>query len=255
MNKITILKKMRYIVPCVLTIGNLFCGYMSILFTRIGQFSTAAWLIFLSMLFDIMDGRAASLTKGTSRFGAELDSLGDLVSFGVAPAFLMFRCFFEKNASLNPGWAVIISFFYLMCGSLRLARFNIRPTKNNFEGLPIPGAAALLASLVIFFKKFAYDLNFTGSFFVSLLALIMIITGWLMVSTITYPASKKRTTNLKVKLLAGILVVIGMLINPPVIFLVLSSIYVISGPVYTLIQKIRKHEQVEEDCIIKSSQL
>lgn len=139
-----------YVLPNLLTSGNLFFGFLAMLRALDGQFYYAATFIFIAALFDMLDGRVARLTKGTSEFGVQYDSLCDAVSFGVAPAFIMYQYGLFDVGRL--GW--VACFMYMACGALRLARFNVQSSigkaNGDFTGLPIPMAAAAVASFVMF---------------------------------------------------------------------------------------------------------
>ncbi len=138
-----------YVLPNLLTSGNLFFGFLCMIRALEGKFGWAAVAIFIAALFDMLDGRVARLTKGTSEFGVQYDSLCDAVSFGVAPAFMMYQFGLFDVGRL--GWAAC--FIYMACGILRLARFNVQSsigkTGGDFTGLPIPMAAAAVASWVL----------------------------------------------------------------------------------------------------------
>ncbi len=174
-------KKRKYvnILPSLLTIGNMYCGLLSIVYTMNGDFGPAAWLIILALLFDGSDGHVARLTKSVSNFGKELDSLADVVSFGVAPAVLVYRSVLHDFHHIG----IFIVTVYAITGALRLARYNVQPggTVKSFTGLPIPGAGCLIASFVLL--KLKYD----HAFFYNYLALFVVLLAFLMVSTITYP--------------------------------------------------------------------
>jgi CDP-diacylglycerol--serine O-phosphatidyltransferase len=137
-----------YILPNLITTGNLFFGFFSIIKSLNGQFGWASLAIFLAAIFDVLDGRVARLTKGTSEFGVQYDSLCDCVSFGVAPAFLMYQ--FGLLELGRIGW--VACFMFMACGALRLARFNvlsaIGKASGDFTGLPIPMAAITVASFI-----------------------------------------------------------------------------------------------------------
>ncbi len=140
-----------YILPNLLTTGNLFFGFFSIVKSLQGDFKWAASAILLAAIFDVLDGRVARLTGGTSDFGVQYDSLCDMVSFGVAPSFLMYQ--FALHDFGRVGW--VICFLFMACGSLRLARFNVQSSigkaSGDFTGLPIPMAAGVIATFVALF--------------------------------------------------------------------------------------------------------
>jgi CDP-diacylglycerol--serine O-phosphatidyltransferase len=138
-----------YVLPNLITTGNLFFGFFSIIKSLQGDFRWAASAILLATVFDMLDGRIARLTGGTSEFGVQYDSLCDLVSFGVAPAFLAYQFGLVEFGRI--GW--VFCFFFLACGALRLARFNVMSSigksSGDFTGLPIPMAAAVNATFVL----------------------------------------------------------------------------------------------------------
>src|SRR2546430_10932494 len=137
-----------FLLPSLLTTGNLFCGFFALLLTVEGRFSEAALAIFVAMVMDLLDGRVARLMKATSQFGVEFDSLADVVSFCVAPAFLVYS-FALKDLS-RPAW--FGAFLFVICGALRLARFNVQTgsvDRRFFIGLSTPAAAGVVASIVI----------------------------------------------------------------------------------------------------------
>lgn len=179
------------ILPGVLTSLNLFCGYLSVIATSKHEFLVAGWLIILAAIFDILDGRVARLTSVDSKFGAELDSLSDLVSFGVAPAFLVFTRYLSELRVIG----FIVTGIFVLCGGLRLARFNITPPSDRdiFTGLPIPAGAAILCTMTIFEMQFFKFFRFPDA----AVPLIVLVSAFLMVSNVEYPAMKKskRTTN------------------------------------------------------------
>src|SRR5471030_2470512 len=137
-----------YILPNLLTTGNMFFGFYSMIQSLSGNFTMAAYAIIWAAVFDTLDGRVARLTRSTSKFGMEYDSLSDLVSFGVAPAILLYQWALKPFDRL--GW--LACFLFLACGALRLARFNVQVAsieKKYFQGLPIPMAAGIVATSVM----------------------------------------------------------------------------------------------------------
>ncbi|HVO33415.1 MAG TPA: CDP-diacylglycerol--serine O-phosphatidyltransferase, partial [Elusimicrobiota bacterium] len=153
------MKRGIYFVPTVITSGNLGAGVASILFTLQGHLTSAAWAIIAGIILDMVDGRIARWAGATSQFGLELDSLADLVSFGVAPSVLMYQAALEPLGLGRAGYGIAI--FYAIMAAWRLARFNLKardgePT-NYFVGLPVPGAAGALASFVLSYELFGSD--------------------------------------------------------------------------------------------------
>ncbi len=180
----------RSIIPNLFTIMNMFCGFLSVINSSEGNFYYAASLIILAGLFDALDGLAARITKSASEFGVELDSLSDLISFGIAPAFLIYQI--KLNVYLEIG--VLISAFYLITAALRLARFNVQLIgfeKSYFTGLPSPLGAMSIASFVLTFYDNSIK-NFIDNFG-SLFIFLSITIGFLMISKIRYPAFPKLT--------------------------------------------------------------
>lgn len=164
-----------YILPNLMTTCNLFAGFFSIIQAIRGEFLLASYAIVVAAIFDQLDGRLARLTRSTSKFGAEYDSICDVVSFGVAPALLLFQWALEPFGRV--GW--VACFLFVACGALRLARFNVQVNVvegNYFQGLPIPMAAGIVASSVLAFTDLGWDAN--GSrlilFMTMLLALVMV---------------------------------------------------------------------------------
>ena len=142
-----------YVLPNLLTTGNMFFGFVAIVLSIQQDFTHAAYAIVGAAIFDLLDGRVARLTHSTSQFGAEYDSLCDLVSFGVAPGILLFLWALQPFGRI--GW--LASFLFACCGALRLARFNVQATiieKNYFQGLPIPMAAGIVAAPRLSLPKF-----------------------------------------------------------------------------------------------------
>ncbi|MBQ3643963.1 MAG: CDP-diacylglycerol--serine O-phosphatidyltransferase [Candidatus Riflebacteria bacterium] len=205
------LRKHLSIIPNSCTSMNLVCGFMSILMASHGEFLAASWLILIANIFDILDGRLARLTSVESQFGGELDSLCDLVSFGVAPAFLVYTLHFKDEASIL---GMFVSVIFVLCGAIRLARFNVTPHshKDVFEGMPIPGGAGILVTMVIF-EMLYFSYMHIPSFVV---AIIMVVTAFLMVSKIEYPAMKKTPKTSKKRIFGVLFVIIAFVINPPI---------------------------------------
>lgn len=179
-------KKGVYILPNTLTLCGMFCGFFAILSAVNGDYLYAAWAIVVANIFDGLDGWIARLTKTTTRFGIELDSLSDLVAFGVAPSVMIYKWALIPFGRL--GWAA--AFLFVACGALRLARFNIQsgaPGSKAFKGMPIPGAATIISSIVIFYHEFYTAPPEKNVFFL----IITILLSLLMVSTVRYHGLKE----------------------------------------------------------------
>ncbi len=175
----------RTIVPSFFTLMNLFCGFVAIVQIYEGKLEFGAWLIVIAAFFDMMDGFMARLTNATTEFGIELDSLSDIVSFGVAPAFLFYS--YSLNEMMIIG--IIISAFPALCGAVRLARFNVDARvedPDNFKGLPIPAQAMMLVALfLIFFPNPELFDGFKHGFN-SMLVPVILLLSLLMVSTVPF---------------------------------------------------------------------
>jgi CDP-diacylglycerol---serine O-phosphatidyltransferase len=219
------------------TIASLFCGFYSIVAAIKGDFVVAANMILIAAVFDGLDGRVARLTGTTSTFGMELDSLCDLVSFGVAPGLLAYMWALQPFG--RYGW--LAGFLYVATTALRLARFNCQHTgtSRHFVGLPCPAAAAMISSSVLF----SHYLGIEGTVnHISLLFLVYILS-YLMVSTHLY-YSFKQTNSKKSRtfqLLVGtLLLFILVAAEHEVMLFLIFSVYISSGPCYAVYRKLRK---------------
>ncbi|MEX1063024.1 MAG: CDP-diacylglycerol--serine O-phosphatidyltransferase [Balneolaceae bacterium] len=222
----------RLVVPSFFTLMNLFCGFLSILTVAEGNLVFGAWLIVFAGLFDSLDGVVARLTNATSPFGSELDSLSDVVSFGVAPGFLIYSFALHELAILG----VILSSLPPLCGAVRLARFNIDAKDLSFEdfrGLPIPSQAVMLVAFVLTFLNRG-DLFSQLQFGVStVLVPIIVLLSFLMLSTIPFdklPRFNKLTFKYKKAKFMQFLVYLSMII----VFqeyglMIVFSVYIIKG--------------------------
>ncbi len=224
-------KKSIYILPNLFTSMNLFCGYYSITAAVQSRFVDAAIAILIGGVFDLLDGKIARATNTTSKFGIEYDSLADLITFGLAPALLMFLWVLESMG--RPGWSAALLF--TLCGALRLARFNTYSSSNpDFEGLPIPAAAAMNVSVVLLFAR----LGITPEPFKLIFLVMMFALSFCMVSSFRYKSLKKISLfkSMKFNKLVGLVLVIVAIATELYIFLfVVFSLYVMSGPVLSLI--------------------
>lgn len=179
----------RSALPSLFTVGNLFCGFLSIFYATQGRLVPAAWLIVIAGFLDAFDGKIARFINVPSPFGMHFDSLVDICSFGVAPAVLMFQ--YYQDLMLIRWLPFAACFLFLLCGTLRLARFNTRykgPEKEDFSGLPIPSAAATLAAYIIFTQR-VWESTREPQIAISLCAMI----SFLMISPFEYPAFPRFT--------------------------------------------------------------
>ena len=216
-----------YLLPNLMTAGNLFCGFVAMIRCIQAKFASTAegvgadfidtiaktpaelyeqavWFILAAVIFDMLDGRMARLTKKESLFGKEFDSLADVVSFGVAPAMLVFFLLLSPTADFPLVRTIggLVGFFYLLCAAVRLARFNVitspllPPAENfpehDFLGLPVPAAAGMVSSIVLVLNRF--DLPQAALF----LPILMILIGLLMVSSVPYPSLKTIGVNRRI---------------------------------------------------------
>lgn len=222
--------------PCMFTIASLFCGFYSILAAFKGDYVTAAYTILIAAIFDGLDGRVARLTGQTSTFGAELDSLCDMVSFGLAPALLAYLWALQPFG--RYGW--LAGFLYVATTALRLARFNTQASEanapKNFVGLPCPAAAAMISSSVLFSRFLGID----DVRHISLLIMVYLLS-YLMVSTHSYFSFKYSSKLAKTfQVLVGlVLLFIAVAAEPQVMLFVLFLTYVASGPVLAAGKRIR----------------
>lgn len=219
------LYRRRYLVPNAVTVGGMFCGFLTIIYAATGRFEKAAIAIGFAILLDGLDGRVARRLNATSKFGVEFDSFADLISFGVAPAMLVYHWCFRAVAD---EFGVFISFVYALCAASRLARFNIsHDNLASFSGLPTPGAAAMVAALVNF-TPVAPPSHAFALFGVAL----MVTLSFLMVSKIEFLSIKMLKIG-GMKFIARLC--IGLLIaliwyNNQIGCLVLAGGYCLSGP-------------------------
>jgi CDP-diacylglycerol--serine O-phosphatidyltransferase len=203
------MKITRTVVPGLFTTLNIFCGFLSIIYTSQGQFNIAAWLIIFAAVFDSLDGIMARITHSSSQFGVELDSLADVVSFGVAPSFMVYQVYLR---TIEP-WGIIIAALPVVLGAIRLARFNVQLVgfdKAFFNGLPIPMQAITVCAFILQFDGEIFGTNSLAD--VELIALVVLLS-LLMVSHIKYDTMPKLSKlQLKLHPLKFILIFIALLV-------------------------------------------
>ncbi len=226
-----------YLLPNLLTTAALFFGFFAIVSAMGDQFEKAAIGIFLAMIFDGLDGRIARLTNTQSAFGAEYDSLSDMVSFGLAPALVIYEWSLHSLGKL--GW--LAAFIYTAAAALRLARFNTQlaqADKRYFQGLASPAAAAIIAGLV----WVGSDYHFTGVNMNYIAFGMTILTGLLMVSNIRYFSFKDFDARNRVPFVALLIIVLVFVlisIDPPQVLFAAFLIYLFSGPVLTVVIRLK----------------
>jgi CDP-diacylglycerol--serine O-phosphatidyltransferase len=223
------MRKGVYILPNLFTTGNLFCGFWAIISVFQEKFYYAAIAILLAAIFDILDGKVARLSGATSKFGVQYDSLADLISFGVAPAVLAF------SWALRPygrfGW--LAAFLFVVCGALRLARFNVMSASGDtkyFKGLPIPAAATMIALTILLYLR----LIETGWIKDIVILFMIYVLAFLMVSNIRYFSFKEFDLARRKPFSLFIFIVLSMVViimEPVIVLFVFILSYTFSGPI------------------------
>ena len=221
------MRKGIYILPNTLTLCGMFMGFYSILSSLTGSYIHASWAIIIAVIFDGLDGWVARLTHSTTRFGIELDSLSDLVAFGVAPAVMLYTWTLAPFGRI--GWA--IAFLFMACGALRLARYNVQmgsTESKSFTGMPIPAAATIIATVVIFYHEI-WETIPVKNYYILLLIFILAV---LMVSTLRFHGAKELDFSKRKPfwLLVAIVVVFTLIvIHPPIALFMFAMIYLFGG--------------------------
>lgn len=224
-----------YLLPNLFTTAALFCGFYAIVSSINGKFEVAAIAIFVAMLLDGVDGRVARLTNTESDFGAEFDSLADMVSFGLAPALIIYLWTLSSLGKL--GW--LVSFVYVACGALRLARFNTQAEhsdKRYFQGLASPAAAAIVAGLIWNGELVKEYLSIQQLQIVALV--VTFLAGILMVSNVRYHSFKGVNWRSKVPfvtILMFVFVLVFVSAEPALVLFGIFFVYALSGPALTLV--------------------
>ena len=239
-----------YLLPNLITTAALFAGFYGIIAGTQGKFELACVAIFIAMILDALDGRVARMTNTQTEFGAEYDSLADMGSFGLAPALVMYEWSLSSLVNVSftfgkLGW--LAAFLYVASGALRLARFNTKASntdKRYFQGLPSPAAAGV----VVGFVWACFDNGIAGES-VSLFALpIIVFSGVMMVSNVSYYSFKDIDFHNKVPFMAMLIVVLVFVfaaIDPPIALFSCFMIYALSGPIISVLRRFRKRGKVE----------
>ncbi len=221
------MRKGIYLLPNTLTLCGMFGGFYAILMCLNSNYVHAAWAILIAIIFDGLDGWVARLTHSTTKFGIQLDSLSDLVAFGIAPAVLIYSWGLHFFGRI--GWGA--AFFYVICGALRLARFNVQmdtAESKAFTGMPIPGGAGIIATSVLIYSEIWG--NMTGRNYLALL--LPFLLAALMVSTLKYHGlkeidfKKRKPFWLLVAIVAAFVLII---MSPEIVLFVFGFIYMIYG--------------------------
>jgi CDP-diacylglycerol--serine O-phosphatidyltransferase len=233
-------RRLAYFIPNTFTALNMACGFIAILFAFHGEFYKACMFIVLGAIFDSVDGRIARMTNTQSAFGEQFDSLSDLVSFGVSPAIVYYFRFLKDTG--RPG--MVACFFFMLCGALRLARFNANIDKNKsdyFQGLPIPGGATAAISLIFLGINFPEIENFKP-----LTVAYLLFYAALMISNIPFPSFKKSewVKNHKKQVLMVIFMIMASLfIYEEVMIPVIITFYVVASLIYWMTH-LKKFEHI-----------
>jgi CDP-diacylglycerol--serine O-phosphatidyltransferase len=235
----TMHRKGIYLLPNLLTTGGLFAGFYGIVGAIDGNYQRSAVALFIAMLLDGMDGRLARLTGTESAFGKEYDSLADLVSFGIAPAIIVYQWGLVRLGEYGWIWGKLgwlAAFLYAVSAALRLARFNVADRSGDrrfFEGLPSPSAAAL----VVFMVWLGTELEWSGGFTLLLATLVTAVAGALMVSHVPYYSFKEVSPKGRISftyVIAVPLTFVLVALNPSVVLFCMAVTYAASGPMLVL---------------------
>lgn len=246
--------KLTFFLPNSFTALNIGCGYAAIMFSIQGEFYKACLLIILGAIFDSVDGRVARLTGTQSAFGEQFDSLSDLISFGIAPSIIFYNKFLVNTGRLG----MVVAFLFLLCGALRLARFNANIDKiksDYFQGLPIPGAAAAVIGFILISSEFPSLLH---NRFVAIPYILFYAI--LMISNIPFPSFKNSVWVKKNKMKVFILIALcasGTFIYEELMIFSIISIYIVGSIFYMLFNR-KKFKGIfdwdeEEDGTIKEA--
>lgn len=234
-----------YLLPNLFTTAALFAGFYAIVAGMKGLFEYSAIAIFIAMIMDTLDGRVARLTKTQSAFGAQYDSLSDMVSFGIAPALVCYNWGLSELG--KPGW--LAAFIFAATGALRLARFNVQSSgldKRYFIGLPIPAAAAVVGSMV----WLGSELGISGKNISMLVAFIVSALGILMVSYFKYYSFKEIDFKNHVPYMAVVIIILLFSLiawNPPIVLFTVFFIYALSAPILWLRNRFRTGTTSKDD--------
>jgi CDP-diacylglycerol--serine O-phosphatidyltransferase len=229
-----------YLLPNLITTGALFAGFFAIVAGMNGDFVSAALAIIAAGLLDTADGRVARWTRTESQFGAEYDSLSDMVAFGVAPALVAFSWGLDTLG--QAGW--VTTFVYMACAALRLARFNTKHDNKTFTGLASPSAAAIIACAVWAWSDFG--LGQPSTFAAAVMGVVVVLVGLLMVSNFIYFSPKVLELKGRVPFITLVVVVLVfavLFLDPPRVLLLIAVVYAASGPVQHFWRRFRRHRR------------
>ncbi|MFH1784161.1 MAG: CDP-diacylglycerol--serine O-phosphatidyltransferase [bacterium] len=238
-NKNHQLRRGIYILPNLFTLGNLGAGFFSIMNSFSSNFVAAGWAILVAVVFDILDGQTARLTKTTSKFGIEFDSLADVISFGVAPAVLMYSLVLHRYGKVG----MLVAFLFVVGGALRLAKFNVKAGEGNityYSGLPIPAAGGILATFVVVYSMWAQETSTRTipvimknvPLLYKFLPLTILILSYLMISNLRYASFKVMRLDKRKSLRVFVLIIVVSVIvwmYPENMILIILAAYILSG--------------------------
>lgn len=237
----------RAVVPTLFTVLNMFCGFLSLVHSSEGEFITACYFILLAGIFDAIDGMMARLTKSSSQFGVEIDSLSDVVSFGAAPAFLVYKLqLFQLEE-----WGILISSLLVILGGIRLARFNVQLVgfdKEYFRGLPIPASAFAVVTFVL---TFIVDENRLDGFAATLLPYLVIALSFIMVSTIKYETlpkiSGKEIKKHPVKFISIFFAILIVIFTKGYATFYIIALFIVQGLFRHLLRFVKRQTKAEQE--------
>lgn len=224
------------LLPNLITTGALFSGFYAIVAGMNGRFIAAALAIYVAIVLDTLDGRVARWTRTESPFGAQYDSLSDMVAFGVAPALVVFE--WGLGALGQFGW--VVTFVYMASAALRLARFNTSGDLNSFTGLPSPAAAGLVASAA--WVGSGVEVVDPSMLAIAVMTLITLFAGLLMISNFAYFSPKRFGLKGRVPFITFVVLVMGfavVLVDPPLVLVLVGTAYALSGPCVALFRRVQ----------------
>jgi CDP-diacylglycerol--serine O-phosphatidyltransferase len=253
------LRKTLFLLPNIITLSSIFCGFDSIRIsgtaTADDDYFRASLMLVFALFFDMLDGRVARLTKTESAFGLQIDSLADAISFGVAPALLVYKWSLWQMETAG----LMVAFAFAASGAVRLARFNVlsmgvagAPTKPGkyIVGLPVPGAAGILISLILANHAMQGQLGLSGPRYVYIIMGLTVFLSFLMVSTIRFRSFKDLKLNARtfalVAFAVGSSAIVSLKTKPAFVLVWLLSIYVVIGVVETVFNLLRRKRVAEE---------
>lgn len=241
-----------YLLPNLLTTGAMFCGFYAVVAAMQDKFEAAAIAVFIAMILDGLDGRVARMTNTQSEFGAQYDSLADLLSFGIAPGLVMYQWALVHLQAYGTAWGKagwLVAFIYVACAALRLARFNTqigKVDKRFFVGLPSPAAAALVVGMVWVFN----DLEVLGRNVQMPALFLTFAAGLLMVSNIGFYSFKDFDLRNRVPFVAVLVILLSfalIMIDPSKVLFGMFLLYALSGPLLWAWRRYRKLQRRKKD--------